>query len=380
MIGERTLPRGWKLGQLVDAADIERNAIDPTTLEGSYEYLGLEHIDGATGDASFSSTEEIELRSTKFAFTPQHVLFGKLRPNLRKIARPEKSGICSTDILPILPKVGVLDRGYLFHYLRSPSMVRLAVSRTSGANLPRLSPGILAEFPMVFPVELAEQKRIAAILDKADAIRRKRQQAIQLADEFLRSVFLEMFGDQFYSKNLADGVALGQVCESIVVGHVGSTSDYYAYEGVTFLRTQNVRPMKIDLRDVKLITEDFHKKLRKSTIRVGDVLISRVGVNRGMAAVVPKELDEANCANIIVVRPGKNISGEFLAYLINSPFGQNTLVGMTVGAAQGVINTTTVKNWLIPNLPLAQQQEFSAKLKMVAPRIRISRAAIAGTS
>ena len=37
-----------------------------------------------------------------------------------------------------------------------------------------------------------------------------------------------------------------------------------------------------------------------------------------------------------------------------------------MGAAQGVINTTTVKNWLIPNLPLAQQQEFSAKLKMVA--------------
>jgi type I restriction enzyme S subunit len=79
-------------------------------------------------------------------------------------------------------------------YVFSGSPLQKLLSNAGGAAQPNLSPKDLAEMEIPLP-PLPEQKRIAAILDKANAIRRKRQQAIQLADDFLRAVFLDMFGD-----------------------------------------------------------------------------------------------------------------------------------------------------------------------------------------
>ena len=83
---------------------------------------------------------------------------------------------------------------YLAHFFKSPIYWHQIGSMSSGATLPGVNASKLGQLEIPLP-PLDEQKRIAAILDKADAIRRKRQQAIQLADDFLRSVFLDMFGD-----------------------------------------------------------------------------------------------------------------------------------------------------------------------------------------
>ena len=183
--------------QLGEVATIERSGVDPTVLDRDTPYLGLEHIASGGLIREYSSIGRAELTSTKFRFDERQVLFGKLRPNLGKIARPDRAGVCSTDILPITPSTR-LDRGYLAHYLSQPSMVAFAASRTSGANLPRLSPGVLATFEVPLP-EMEEQRRIAAILDKADAIRAKRRQVLAHLDALTQSIFHDMFGDP--SKN-----------------------------------------------------------------------------------------------------------------------------------------------------------------------------------
>ena len=85
-----------------------------------------------------------------------------------------------------------LDQRYLYHFL--PKQLQLINAATPAVTVKHLSVKAIKNIEIPLP-PLAEQKRIAAILDKADAIRRKRQQAIKLADEFLRSVFLDMFGD-----------------------------------------------------------------------------------------------------------------------------------------------------------------------------------------
>ena len=82
---------------------------------------------------------------------------------------------------------------YLFHFLRS-DLFRAWTRRSSGANIKNIRKSELESFKITLP-SLPEQRRIATILDKADAIRRKRRQAIDLMNDFLRSVFLEMFGD-----------------------------------------------------------------------------------------------------------------------------------------------------------------------------------------
>lgn len=179
--------RSEPLGQI---ATIEREAIAPKNIQSGARYVGLEHIE-STGALQDVSVENGELASTKFSFTPEHILFGKLRPYLRKIARPEFSGICSTDIIPIKPSAKV-DRGYLFHFLQLDEVVNKAASLATGINLPRLSPRILETFDVPLP-PLDEQRRIAAALDQADDLRRKRREAIKSLRKLARGAFINLF-------------------------------------------------------------------------------------------------------------------------------------------------------------------------------------------
>ena len=163
----------WPTSSLDSIAILDRQSIHPSEVDAATPYLGLEHLDGDGGIDCTQTIGSAELKSNKFQFSDRHVLFGKLRPYLRKIVRPSFSGVCSTDIIPILPKEGV-SRAYLFYFLRTPDIVNLATSRCSGVNLPRLSPKQLASFRIPLP-PFDEQRRIAEILDKADALRAKRR-------------------------------------------------------------------------------------------------------------------------------------------------------------------------------------------------------------
>ena len=93
----------------------------------------------------------------------------------------------------VRPKADKCHPRYLFHYLQSPKF-RDWTRNSSGVGIKNIRKSELDAVEIPFPPP-DEQRRIAAILDKADAIRRKREQALTLADDFLRSVFLEMFGD-----------------------------------------------------------------------------------------------------------------------------------------------------------------------------------------
>lgn len=169
----------WPIAALGDVADIERRSISPSEIPSGSRYVGLEHIESGGASLSYGKVANGELASNKFHFGPNHILFGKLRPYLAKIVCPDFSGICSTDILPIAPG-GRIDKHYLLHFLRRPQTVDWASARSTGVNLPRLSPSELESLEIPLP-PLDEQRRIAATLDKADALRRKRKRAVELA-------------------------------------------------------------------------------------------------------------------------------------------------------------------------------------------------------
>jgi len=178
---------------LGDVATVERSSVQPDDIRPGTVYVGLEDIESGGRILRARQVDPGDLASTKFSFTESHVLYGKLRPYLAKIAAPDFAGICSTDIVPILPGP-LLDRRYLLHFLRQPTMIAFARARSVGINLPRLSPSVLETFPVPLP-PLPEQRRIAAILDQADALRAMRRTALAELATLTQSVFLEMFGD-----------------------------------------------------------------------------------------------------------------------------------------------------------------------------------------
>jgi type I restriction enzyme S subunit len=189
-----------KLGVIAPSKPLKQpNVIDDTNIW----QLNLDMVEAQTGRIIEKQTTSIlGAGSSTHWFDSRHILYSKLRPYLNKVVLPDEQGLATTELVPMLPDAERLDRRYLAYYLRSKQFVNWITEQVAGAKMPRVSMNVFWNHNIPLPyikdptASLREQKRIAAILDKADAIRRKRQQAIQLADDFLRSVFLDMFGGE----------------------------------------------------------------------------------------------------------------------------------------------------------------------------------------
>lgn len=163
-------------------------------------------------------------------------------------------------------------------------------------------------------------------------------------------------------------VRLDSVCERITVGWVGPMAEEYVSEGVLFLRSQNIRPFGLDMASAKFVTPAFHEKIKKSRLSPGDVAIVRTGYP-GTAAVIPKTLAEANCADLVVVTPGPDLDATFLAATLNSAWGVGAVTGRLVGAAQQHFNVSAAKAMEIPLPPVTVQREIARVLNSYAEAI-----------
>ncbi|VFU17375.1 restriction endonuclease subunit S [Methylocella tundrae] len=173
----------------------------------------------------------------------------------------------------VRPKPGKCDPRYLFHYLQTPRF-REWTRNSSGVGIKNIRKSELDSYEVPFP-NLDEQRRIAAILDKADAIRRKREQALALADDFLKSVFLEMFGDLSSNSRNWRTKSIGQILElEPQNGLYRHSSDYGS--GTRILRIDGFYDGYLSAeRDMKRLNID-HRTVRTYELINGDIVINRV--------------------------------------------------------------------------------------------------------
>ena len=371
----------WPTGALDSIAILDRQSIHPSEAKAATPYLGLEHLDGDGGIDCIQTVGSAGLKSNKFQFSDRHVLFGKLRPYLRKIVRPEFSGVCSTDIIPILPKEGV-SRDYLFYFLRTPDTVNLATSRCSGANLPRLSPKQLASFKIPLP-PFAEQKRIAGILDAADALRAKRREALAELDTLLQSTFLDMFGE--LTGNGWEMVTVEDVARkkngAIRTGPFGSQllHSEFVGEGIRVLGIDNAVANVFREGEPRFITPQKYERLRRFTVRPGDVLITIMGTC-GRCAVVPGDVGVAiNTKHLccITLDSEKCLPVFMHAYFLEHPLARRYLERSAKGAIMAGLNMGIIKALPIPVPPLDLQHRFAAIVESVEQQKTSQRAHLA---
>ncbi|HBY44080.1 MAG TPA: restriction endonuclease subunit S [Brevundimonas sp.] len=272
--------------KLASVADVERSSVQPDAIADGTRYLGLEHIESGGQIIGGDPIKNGDVASSKFAFSNEHVLYGKLRPYLAKIALPDFEGVCSTDILPVRPKAK-LDRRYLAYFLRQPDMVAKANSLATGANLPRLSPKALEQIEIPLP-PLEEQKRIAGILDQADALRRLRVRAIEKLNTLGQAVFQEMFGDP---QSNWPQVAISNVTKDARTGPFGSQLlvSEFVDSGIPVLGIDNVVQNKFLWAKERFITLQKYEQLRRYQVNPGDVLVTIMGTC-GRCAVAPHDI------------------------------------------------------------------------------------------
>jgi type I restriction enzyme, S subunit len=156
-------------------------------------------------------------------------------------------------------------------------------------------------------------------------------------------------------------IKLEEVCDRITVGHVGSMAEEYQESGIPFLRSKNIEPFRLNYRDLKFIDRKFHERLKKSALKPGDVAVVRTGYP-GTACVIPKDLGEANCSDLVLITPGAELNTHFLAAMFNSAFGRTLVGGNLVGAAQQHFNVTTAKQLKLTIPPKPVQDKIGAVL------------------
>lgn len=178
------------------------------------------------------------------------------------------------------------------------------MSKATGANYPAVSDKIVKESKIPLP-PLPEQKRIAAILDKADAIRRKRQQAIQLADDFLRAVFLDMFGDPVTNPKGWDTCKFEALTSLVTYGL--TVRPEYHEEGIPLISAREIRTGELDFESCpKISRSDFDALSEKGRPKKDDILFSKTG-SKGHCAIVKSELDFAVTQNAARIVPNKEV-------------------------------------------------------------------------
>ena len=254
------------------------------------------------------------------------------------------------------PKLGV-DIGYLHRVLAFYNVLPFI----SGSTRQKLTKEAAAGLQIPLP-PLEEQKRIAAILDKADTIRRKRLEAIDLSDQFLRSVFLDMFGDPVTNPKGWEVKELGEVCHRITDGT--HQPPPFSTSGIPFLFVQNIVNGYIDFDTKKYIDQNTYFELTKNTpIHQGDILYSTVG-SYGIAVIVDSDTPFCFQRHIGHLKPNNNlIDSVFLKCQLNSQALKRQADIIARGVAQKTINLSEIRKLKII-VPAKKQQNRFVSLSM----------------
>lgn len=157
----------------------------------------------------------------------------------------------------------------------------------------------------------------------------------------------------------------------VTVGFVGSMTNEYVEDGIPFLRSKNVNPFKLNFDDLKFINEKFHKKINKSSLSPGDVVIVRTG-KPGTCCVIPQNLKTANCSDLVIVKPGPKLDPYYFSYFMNS-MGGNHVSAHLVGAVQQHFNVKSAKDMVFNLPPLPEQKAIAHILGTLDEKIELNR-------
>lgn len=364
------MKNGWALKTLEEVCVVDKS-------QGIYKnlpYVGLEHIESNTG-RFIGSLEPFGVKSSTFKFSPEHLLYGRLRPYLNKVLLPDFTGHCSTEIFPFKP-CSELSRKFLYYWFLRDAIVEQIDATSTGARMPRANMNAVLGFEFLLP-SLPEQKRIVDILDKAfEGIatakanaEKNLQNARALFESHLQSVFTQR-GEGWVEKQLGDESLL-----EIVDGDRGKNypkaSDFHDEGHCLFLNTKNVRSDGFEFGSTMFISMEKDRQLRKGKLKRGDVILTTRGTigNIGLYSEdVPFDDIRIN-SGMLIFRPNKqSLLSAFLFELLRSGIVKDQIRKLTTGAAQPQLPIKTLVNFKIPvPTSLEDQRVLVAKLRAFEP-------------
>ncbi len=311
--------------------------------------------------AEESITEKAIAESSAKLLSPGAILLAMYGATVGQVSRLNISAATNQAICHIYPDTTVCDPDYLYRVLKGAKN-RLLAKRV-GAGQPNIRQTIIRNFSIPLP-PLPKQKRIAAILDVADALRAKRRESLQQLDQLLQSTFLEMFGDPVTNPKGWEKCTVGDVVHSAKDGpHV---SPKYSEEGIPFLSNRHIKPGEIVWEDLKFIDQDeADRQWKKCKPEFGDILYTKGGTT-GLAARVTTSKAFAVWVHVALLKPiSEKVDTAWLEGMLNSAYCYAQSQRYTHGIANrdlGLKRMVKIKMYLPP---LNLQQHFATIVESI---------------
>ena len=290
-------------------------------------------------------------------FPADTILFAKsgMSAKLGRIYRIQHSSYVVSHLAAILPSKEV-DPSYLQRWFEKNPPSHL-IPNDAYPSI-RLSDIAKLEIP---PPPLPEQRHIAAILDKADAILRKRRRAMQLTENFLRSVFMEMFGDPLTNPRGWPVEQLGKHIAFVTSGSRG-WAQHYATRGSRFIRSLDVQMNHISNESAVYIEAPNNAEAVRTKVKPHDVLLTITGSRIGRVATVPEKINEAYISqHVAIIRLKEAIRPRYLSmFLSDRKGGQYQIQRMQYGQTKPGLNLNQIRSFKVPCPPLPEQDKFLA--------------------
>lgn len=278
----------------------------------------------------------------------------------------------------IAPSCPDIDDGYLFYFL--PAALKAIEQVTPFVTVKHLSVKQIRDIVVPLP-PLPEQRRIAAILDKADAMRAKRRAALAQLDTLTQSIFIDMFGDPSANPKGWPWVSLGTLLRGVTNGMTRRRTETDPGERIV-LRLRDIRDGWIDFSDVNRITLTADERNKYEAL-AGDLLFIRVNGNPdyvGRCALF-EGYSENVYFNDHVMRvrvDQSSINGVYLTYLLNGLHGKSEIAKhRKTSAGQHTINQDGLNRIRLPLPSLPVQVDFVSRIAAVE-KLRTSQATSAG--
>ena len=352
------------LGEL---CEMDRQGIQPDDpLTAELPFVGVENVVGGTGTLNFDTDSRVGgQKSNTFRFDRRHILYGKLRPYLNKVAVPEFAGRCSTELVPLLPRNGV-DRDFLGHLLRRKETIEFVMASVTGSRMPRTDMKVLVSMRVPLP-PLDEQRRIAGILNRAARIERLRARTADRLREFALALFIKMFDSGRINR---DGWAVATIKElverkngAIRTGPFGSQLKHSEFvdDGIPVLGIDNVVDNCFRWTKPRCLPPEKFAKFVRYRVYPEDVLVTIMGTT-GRVCVAPENLPECmSTKHLCVLTLNRSLVEP--TYVWGALLFDENVRSQTRIFAQGQImegwNSKIVKNLCLRIPPLALQRRYA---------------------
>lgn len=360
-------------------------------------YIGLEHM--AQGAPRLLGTADSSISvSVNSVFEKDNILFGKLRPNLRKSLRAPFNGYCSTDILVLRCREGMLP-AFGAHIFQWERVFAAASATAAGTKMPRTSWSDLSLVRVFAPESGCEQSRIATVLDAVDEAIGKTEAMIakltQVRTGLVHDLLtrgLDQHGhlrdpiahpDQFRDSLVGRiprawtsellGARLKENAGTIQTGPFGSQLHAHEYtrDGVPVIMPQDILAGGFDVGNIARIPSARAKELKRHRAKVGDLIFARRGDLSRCAVVTDRERGWLCGTGCLLMRfEQETLSSSWLVLAYRHEFGQRQIAMRGVGTTMVNLNTALLSQLLFAFPPKEEQEDVVRRISEADAELR----------